>query len=251
MIGSECTTSNTCLTNLSIHHNIFKGDWAQGATALIFLQNGAVAGASAYGGNHVQIYDNQTAIDSDGALNAYIYLWAIWNDVKIYNNTTGGWQGGSSPVSSCIAITHASTNVDIKNNILSGCINGITGDSGLITADYNFYNLAGGEILRWINSAIDCRNRTDCTAAGFEARGLPASGVSGDPKFITAPTGSNSGNWHLQSSSPARTGGANLGSPYTTDLDGVVGTGRIGAYEYVSGSTDTTPPAAPSGLSVN
>jgi hypothetical protein len=48
--------------------------------------------------------------------------------------------------------------------------------------------------------------------------------------------------------------GTTLGTPYNIDY---LGTSRpqgsawdIGAYEYSSGSSDTTPPAAPSGLAV-
>jgi hypothetical protein len=238
MIGSACTAANTCLTNLKIHHNKFAGDWASGATALIFLQNGTGQGSTQYGGNHVQIYDNQFAIDSDGLLGAYIYLWSLWNDVKIYNNTTGGYLGGANPVPHGIAIVHASTSVDMKNNILSGCTNGITNSSGIsatilsLTADYNFYSSDMTRFLNgWAGTNADCRNISDCQASPFNQE---AHGVAGDPKFITAPTGSNSGNWHLQNSSPAINVGLDLSAYFTTDLLGVTRTGTwdIGAYEY-------------------
>jgi hypothetical protein len=56
----------------------------------------------------------------------------------------------------------------------------------------------------------------------------------------------------LQSSSPARNTGANLSASFTDDISGDTRTTwDIGAYGYASGTTDTTPPAAPSGLSVN
>jgi hypothetical protein len=242
MIGSACTTANTCLTNLKIHHNIFKGDWASGATALIFLQNGTAPGSTQYGGNHVEIYDNQLAIDTDGVISPALVLVAVaWNDVKIYNNTFGAPVGGANPVSSCIIVTHASTSVDMKNNILSGCTNGITNASGANgttlgwTADYNFYSSDMIRFLNgWAGTSADCRTVSTC----YSSFGQEQHGIVGNPEFVTPPTGSNSGNWHLQSSSPAIAGGADLSASFTDDLLGNTraGTWDIGAYEYAADS---------------
>ena len=242
MIGSACTAANTCLTNLKIHHNIFRGDWTHGATALIFLNNGTASGDTQYGGNHVQIYDNQLAIDTDGRISpGLIEIWSIWNDVKIYNNTFGAWRGGNSPISSCIFIEAASTAIDIKNNIFSGCSNGISGDSALIAADYNFYDVSGSGFIRMINGAYDCRQVGSGSQSCYVLYGLEQHGLSGDPKFVTPPTGSNSGNWQLQSSSPAIDVGADLSSSFTTDLLGNTRTGSwdIGAYKYGAGNQST------------
>jgi hypothetical protein len=207
MIGSACTADNTCLTNLSIHHNKFYGDWASGATALIFLQNGRGSGSKQYGGNHVEIYDNQLAIDTDGVISpGYLGIWSLWNDVKIYNNTFGGYHTGSHPVSSCIFIAHASTAIDIKNNIFSGCTNsaitnGAPANYAEITADYNYYSSEAVRLLNgWVTNQ-DCRTIEDCQAYPFSQE---AHGLRGDPKFVSRPNGTvGSGNWHLQSSSPA------------------------------------------------
>lgn len=261
MIGSECTAANTCLTNLFIHHNKFSGDWSgggeSGATALIFLQNGSASGETQYGGNHVQIYNNQMAIDTDGIISpAYLWLWAIWNDVKIYNNTFGGYYSGLNPVSNCISLDK-STNIDIKNNIFSGCTNtaintNIGTNTNSMSIDYNYYS---SEIVRFINgwngTSADCRTISDCYSY-FEQE---QNGKTGDPKFITLPNGTvGHGDWNVQLSSPVIDAGISLLSYFTTDI---LGTSRpqgsgwdIGAYEYVSGTSDTTPPATPSGLSV-
>ena len=60
-------------------------------------------------------------------------------------------------------------------------------------------------------------------------------------------------NFHLSASGSAGIGDT-LGPPYNLDPDGNTrgadGTWDIGAYEYVSGGSDTTPPGAPGGLSV-
>jgi hypothetical protein len=202
MIGSACTADNTCLTNLKIHHNTFKGDWTHGATALIFLNNGTGPGGTQYGGNHVEIYDNQLAIDTDGRISpALIYIWSKWNDVKIYNNTFGAPINGSNLISSCINISHATTNVEIKKNIFSGCTNAITGKSTQIRAvDYNFYS---SSIKRYINGwkgNQDCRDLATC----YKVFGQEQHGKAGDPKFVKPPNGTTGhGNWTLQPGSPA------------------------------------------------
>jgi len=82
-----------------------------------------------------------------------------------------------------------------------------------------------------------------------------AHSVVGDPKFTSAPNGRDgSGNQHILSGSSAISNGANFSSIFTTDLDNKPRQSSptawdMGAYEYVPGG-DTTPPAAPTGLTV-
>jgi hypothetical protein len=232
MIGSACTAANTCLTNLKIHHNIFKGDWASGATALLYLNNGTGVGTSLYGGNHVQIYDNQLAIDTDGVISALVWVAVAWNDVKIYNNTFGSYYSGSNPIATCLAVSSTATNIDIKNNIFSGCTNtAINATSTSITSiDYNIYS---PEIVRMINGwtgSADCRSQASCYSSfGQEQHGLKA-----DPIFVQRPNGTpGHGNWTLQSSSPAIDKGINLSALFTDDLLGNTRavTWDIGAYK--------------------
>lgn len=241
IIGSGCTAANTCLTNLLIHHNKFSGDWISATTALIFLQNGTASGSSQYGGNHAQIYDNQFAVDTDGVISSgMIYVWSKWNDIKIYSNTFGSYYSGSNPISSCIQVNDAATNIDVKNNIFSGCNNSaVLGTSSNFSAvDYNFYS---SEIVRFINGWTgnqDCRTIATCQSQF----GQEAHGKTGDPKFITLPNGTlGHGNWHLQSSSPAIGQALQMNASFTTDADGVTrgSTWDMGAYEYTSGGSPT------------
>lgn len=246
MIGSGCVAANTCLTDVLIHHNTFKGDWAQGVTALIFLNNGGAGGGASYGGNGALIYDNQIALDTDGSSSpAFIWIWSLWNNVQIYNNTFGGYQGGTYPTSYCISPSHNMTNLVVKNNIFSGCkyAIGLQADQGAsLTADYNLYD--SGAVLKLITVGGTDYN----TLAAAQGAGYEANGVSADPKFVTAPTGSNSGNWQLQSDSPAVGVGLDLSATFTTDLLGAsrptgASTWDIGAYEYgAEGGGDVTAP---------
>ena len=263
MIGSDCTNpTNNCLTNTKIYNNIFRGDWSSaGATALIYLNNGAGEGGTQYGGNHILIYNNQLAIDSEGIISpAYISIWSLWNDIKIYNNTFGGYfAGGEWEVSSCISSWHEVTNIDIKNNIFSGATNsavtiGTSAVATTLSADYNLYSPELVRLLNgWPPGNADCRTIPDAQSSPFFQE---AHGIQADPKFVTRPTGeTNSGNWHLASDSPAIKAGVNLSSYFTTDCDGNTrpssGAWDMGAYEYGVVSNDTTPPAAPSGLAVS
>ena len=197
-----------------------------------------------YSTQHVEIYNNVIAFENNTVSgnmvwNAGIHVYnGAHHDIKIYNNTISADAMAPSYTPFCIGLSSNIDTVEVKNNILSGCNNGIVaGNKNItsITVDYNIYNNIG---IRFIYGwpgypSSDCRNLTECQASPFFSE---SSGKSGDPLFMALPRGgiAGSGNWHLQSGSPAASGGVNLGSPYTTDLDGVVGTGRIGAYNYGS-----------------
>ena len=241
MIGANCTTNPSMLTNVVIHHNKFYGNWSRGATALIYLNDhsGPTGRYNRWGGYHAKIYNNLLAIDTDGVISpAFITIVDGWKDVKIYNNTMSA-KTTNHPVTRCIALAYLPQDaaIDIKNNILSGCQNGITARdlnaSNGLTVQNNLYKTDGGNKFIW-----DKDNRwntlAELQAHGYETNTNAASLVNVDPKFIKLPDGTTgSGNWNLQSSSPARSGGINFGPPYNVDLNGITGTGRIGAYEYV------------------
>ena len=164
----------------------------------------------------------------------FLQRWFIYTQHgMIYNNTFGSYYSGSNPISTCIMTTATATNIDIKNNIFSGCtINAIVAKStSIISIDYNVYS---PEIVRMINGwtgSQDCRSIATCYSSfGQEEHGLRA-----DPIFVQRPNGTpGHGNWTLQSSSPAIGKGIDLSASFTDDLLGNTraGTWDIGAYEY-------------------
>jgi hypothetical protein len=252
--------------NVKIYRNKIAGDWTLSATALIFLSgcnfsdpvNLVCRGSGGpYSTQNVEIYNNIISFENNswlvGAISpALLDIQAGSHDgIKIYNNTIAGDAiAGAKTVSSCIFAGVPINNLTIKNNIVSGCQNGMTLSTpaprgyftGTFEVDNNLYNITYG-FHRFINGAVDCRTLAACQAVGYEAHG-----VSGDPKFVALPSGgvTGSGNWHLQSSSPAIGKGINLNSYFTTDIDGKTrgGSWDIGAYQY------TTPPAPPTNFMI-
>jgi hypothetical protein len=190
-------------------------------------------------------------------------------DVVVANNTLIGSPGFSIGVFSKDSLNSSTlNNIYILNNIVAngsrdqqsvaflfdntgtGITYGSYGDGKVVTVDGNLYwpgtgpnpgiGMAG-VYYTYTNFKAACT--TPCQNTGVNADSLlTSSGL-------------------LTSSSPARAAGINLTS-YCTETPAMCldragnarpasGAWDIGAYEYVSGSTDTTPPAAPSGLAVN
>jgi hypothetical protein len=260
-VGANSTTNPSTLTNVVIHHNRFYGNWSQGATALIYLDaGGGPSGQSnRWGGYHAKIYDNLLAIDTDGVISpGFITIYDGWKDVKIYNNTISA-KTTSNPVSHCIFLAYLPTDaaIDVRNNILSGCANGITAGgmnaSTGLTVQNNLYRTNGGNHFIWDKDSGGNRWDTlaDLQAHGYEKNANAASLVNVDPKFIQLPNGTTgSGNWNLQSSSPARSGGIAYGSPYNIDLNGITALGYIGAYAGVLRGTPLAGPSSSSNVCV-
>ena len=119
--------------------------------------------------------------------------------------------------------------------------------------DYNLFYKSGGFTFDWINSAHTAVT-TYTSVSNFNTDHATINHNVGGSN----PTFTSSTNFRLQAGSPAINAGTDLsalsdmpaGWPF--DKDGVTRTGTwdIGAYEYI-GASDTTPPAAPSGLTVN
>jgi hypothetical protein len=132
----------------------------------------------------------------------------------IYHNTIHG----TGSVHSAIANNSGQTGMVISNNLI-------------YQANKNIDNLASGTVFQ--------TNFCTTLTTGCE--------FSGDPLFVN-PAGRN---YSLQATSPALNAGTTIAA-VTTDFLGVTrpqGTAYdIGAYERLGG--DTTPPAAPTGLTV-
>jgi hypothetical protein len=263
IIGSACTTGNTCLTHVNIYQNKFNGNWNIGFTGMINLQNGSGGQPTSgyYGGDHVKIYDNQLTMDTDimsgHIIDGFITIYSLWDDVQIYNNTMGGWSGGSNPPNTGILINDTATNIVIENNIFSGFAAnseaiGVGSATGTITSDYNLFgtdverlNLFSGQ-----SGAPDCRVLGTGSTSCYAKFGTEQHSIIANPQFVQAPDGTAGyGNWQLQSTSPAIGAGTNLSSIFTTDLLGNTWTTwGMGAYEYI---TSTIPTAICSGCKLS
>lgn len=250
MIGADGTSEHK-VTNLKIYNNKFYGDWTRGATAHIYL-NGSLGHFST---RHTDIFNNLLVLEHVSRTGraqlspGFIYVFGGNDDIRIYNNTIDG-NIDRAPVGACIALHNETSNVDIKNNILSGCDNGITIHktmTGKVTADHNLFNTAFGNHLIWDARANNRYNSCQEIQANGFGRNFCR---KGDPKFVASPAGSmGSGDFHLRPDSPAVDNGASLGALYAKDADGnsrPQGAGwDIGAYESKAAAVRSklTPPA--------
>lgn len=126
---------------------------------------------------------------------------------------------------------------NVKNNIFwnNGTKGNVTNDNWMCTnsgtPDHNYFNGTVGRTTG-TNAITNCFTSGNC------------------PGFVNLAIN----DFRLLSNSPAKDAGATLASPYNVDSVGVSrpqgSAFDIGAYEYSSGVNDTTPPAAPTGLSV-
>lgn len=261
MIGNpataECAANGVAtVTNIQFYNNKFYGDWHTGGTAHIY-SNGCTDGVTIY--NNVFSYEN-TGCSGYLLAPGLVVLYSKDNHIKIYNNTfsNDACNGYGDGAEYAIFVNNPAGNgvIDIKGNILSGFGNAISyNNTTNVSIDYNLYY--GPNLVRLIGDGStpswECHTLADCHARNFE---LNSPAVS-DPKYVSPPSGTTgSGNWYLQSGSPAinalPTGQAPTGI-FTTDISGASrpqgSAWDIGAYEYAPGG-DTTPPAAPTGLSV-
>ena len=153
----------------------------------------------------------------------------------IYNNTLYNNFEAEIDIDSGVGTNGlmAPTSVTIKNNIVYNPTKYITtrvATAPTTTASNNLYYGNALPIPTW-----------DSTSA------------IGNPLFFkTAPA--TLLDFQLQGTSPAIDSGVNLSSVFTKDFLGYIrpqgSTFDIGAYEYVSSVLDTTPPSAPTGLTV-
>ncbi len=249
MIGGDRTTTAYAITNLLIYGNKFYGDWTSGATAAIYLNGStgtySVNGAKVY--NNIIAFENNTCSSpsySPGAI--AVYTPGYHANIEIYNNTVSMDACTSTPVSTCIffSCTGACNNITVKNNIVSGCDNGIAYENctGAITIDSNLFYTVGGNHLVY---DVTGSNRYDtCVAAQAAGFGTTFCEI-GDPLYVALPSGgvTGSGNWDLQSSSPARGHSQDMSGTFTDDYaKRTRSTWDIGAYEYAAAGGDTTSP---------
>jgi parallel beta-helix repeat protein len=200
------------------------------------------------------------------------------SNVSVTYNIISRCGQGSSPPYGGLRLNRAQSGTSlIANNIVYGCDRGIymysLTDHYIIknniisgNSDYAVYR---GEV--GINSNILSSNiyYPDGSAEFYymgsnenfsqwkNSTNQDSNSLSSNPLFTNASGSySRASDFQLQSSSPAINAGTNIG--LTSDYAGnpIVGSPDIGAYEYQgtipsTPPSDTTPPAAPTGLSVN
>lgn len=215
----------TSITGLTIANNYVHGNWSTEGhnTSAFYVELSPGTGSGLY------VYNNLIAPQQYSGGNAFIYCKGD-NPLNVYNNTIVG-QGA----------THAyelNGGGIIKNNIMSGLDRAWTSGTG-ITADHNiYYNLSSDA---WASGAF----------AAWQSSGQDANSYVISPNL--------DGIYHPVSGSQAIDFGTSLSSLGITLLNSDrTGVSRpqgsawdIGAYEYASGGTIDSPPAAPTGLAVN
>ncbi len=203
---------------------------------------GISAGAEDGSSTGAQIYNNISVGDNFG-----IYLGGNNligpTGVSIYNNTVY-----NSTRYGLLLNGTAAQIASLKNNIFwcPSVTNKIISANGL-DFDASDYNLIGPENTGFIRYAD---GYYDTLAVYVAASGLDTHSLKSDPFFVSIVTP----DFHLQQNSSAINTGINVG--LTRDFDGITvpqgSAPDIGAYEYVGvPPPDTTPPAAPSGVTVN
>ena len=262
MVGANVTPANgNWMTNLYIHHNIFRGN--MNGTAAIYVN-----GVNGYNSvNGAWIYDNVIAPESNTCTSAaFSNAIEIYNgykeNINIFNNTISGDNCSSNPAVAYSGISlYTVAGAIVENNILSGVDNAIqigSDSTGTITVDYNIYNTVSGNHLIYDKRTGQnrCNSIVSCQAQGEEAHGINnSSGYTSnymnfmvDPAKIGGVTGA--GNWQLTSSSPAKDVGLSQAGTFTTDyLLKTISNWGMGAYNYEadSGSTFTLSVNSPHG----
>lgn len=163
-----------------------------------------------------------------------IQLWhypanMLLTDNTIFNNASGGIVLGTDDSFTVDYIT-------VKNNLISN--NGGDGisEQGGSTSSIGIHNLYTNNLVSGNSGGISLWNGRTATAT-----------VTGDPQFVNY-TGTSSGDYHLQSASPAIDTALANGSALT-DFDGQPRPQRggydIGAYEYSSGSASSAAVSVP------
>jgi Abnormal spindle-like microcephaly-assoc'd, ASPM-SPD-2-Hydin/Protein of unknown function (DUF1565) len=167
---------------------------------------------------------------------------------KAFNNVV------SNVTANCVSSWHAATNLTVSGNTIMNCggagvsigadgsagndANSIVSDNIVRNSPYGFAENGAVSGTRFINNLVFS------DATNFKLlSGSQTGTVSGDPLNINYTGSAVTGDYHLQSTSPAKDAGTSTGAP-TKDIEGgsrpINALYDIGAYEYGS-----TPPTWP------
>ena len=222
------------MSNIQFYNNKMDGSWSR-CTAL-YYSDGNTSNTLIY--NNIFATENTTATTGSGG-NYFIRFNADGNDsgtINILNNTfssdslasLGYGLNMSGAVGLGTFASGTSSTITIENNIFSGpemdvlaTLNGVA----TLTMDYNLHNPYTGDGRgQWVVVGGVWYTYSMLSAlhsAGYENNGYGSSTYANSyPGFVTVPTGAGTGNWQLQSNSPAIGVGTNLSTTFTTDLLG-------------------------------
>jgi hypothetical protein len=254
MIGCPTTCTSDTVTNIMFYNNYFYGQWPT-STAQYF---------SAGWTNNTTIYNNVFAFENASCSATYGVCFSPGlvdfntndSNINVFNNTFSsdavpGYGAGVNIAA--LFFGTSSGDIVVEGNIFSGAGIDIAlnppGPS--VTIDYNLHNPSQiGRQGYWVqignppgSGMYRCNSVVTCTADGVEVHGIGSSTYSSTyPGIIAIPNGTTgSGNWRLQSSSPAINAFPTAAAPtsiFTTDILGVPrpqGTAwNMGAYERKS-----------------
>ena len=181
-----------------------------------------------------------------------------FSNVTITNNTfsnCGGSGSGSPLVIGCGApagVTYVCNNLNFNNNIFA------FSPSGNSSPCIQEHNSANGNSGYSQNATLGTRTYSNdllynCGGAPFfqntGSGGSLVNPVASNPQFVNY-TGDQTGNYHLQSTSPAIDAGTTVGAP-RTDFDGIAQTSPPTIGPLLVPGGNTTIPGPPTGLTAS
>lgn len=228
------TTAYQC--GVTIHDNVFKGNWGTNNTAFMFLEGNQSVTNNRL--TNLWVYNNLAdASASPHVINNPIFTVACGgSNINVLNNTIIG----NPSVAFQVGLSVANRDSRIVNNIIEGVSTFISSAStnDLITSLSN--NIYAGLVASG-NHAFTYQNTNYDTLAGLDAA------ANGQNEQLLSSLSLNSGG-ALPLGSPAIGAGVNLTSVFTNDLAGAsrpsVGAWDVGALVYSDGSGN--PPPQPS-----
>jgi hypothetical protein len=230
--------------HLQIHNNYIHGrqDGMASSTGFVFCTYPYSPPGLNEPGIGCDVYNNLLVAETPGYIAAAIAVGG-GKEHFIFNNTI---IGGSATHGYALYTCNTNTRITAKNNIIAGLwYRGIMGNDipvhTIVSMDNNLWQGLLNDGQKWggdVNYPAGFGSFATWQAAGRDLNGY---GSNVDPLFV------GSGNYQLQSGSPAKDHGTNTITPlsFTTDYLGNTRTGTwdIGAYEYGAGTATLSIPA--------
>jgi hypothetical protein len=207
--------------NVTIHSNLFDGDWGTNNTAHIFMEGDYTHTNPATDLSNITLYNN-VFIQNPGNLLNNGFVAGHGASHAFYNNTLFG-----SGVTNSAAVFFRGTNLSFKNNVVSGVTTFLYNNSSALTfatggLDSNLYanQISGGNSMFFLDNTSYSTLSAWQTATGQDAK----SALVADAHL--------NGNGTLQGASAAVGAGVDLSILFGTDKNGCRRQGNwdLGAY---------------------